>query len=152
MSAGGGVDEFRRHPQLVGLMLNGARQHVADVEILGDLPRVDGLAFVSQGRVARDDQEVLVAREIGDDVFGHSVGEAARLFIAAQIVERQDGDRRRGDGGGSVGVEEMPGARHNPQQRGDPRRQKREPRAPFRLRRLRRRRGLRLAGTPTCSE
>ena len=92
-------------------MLNGACQHVADVEVLGDLPRVDRLALVSHGRVARDDQEVLVAREVGDDVFGHAVGEAARLFVAAQIVERQDGDRRRRDRRGSVGAEEMPSAR-----------------------------------------
>jgi hypothetical protein len=76
-------------------MLNGARQHVADVEILGDLSCVDGLAFVGHGRVARDDQKVLEVREIGDDVFGHPVGEAARLFVAAQIVKRQDRDRRR---------------------------------------------------------
>ena len=71
------------------------------------------IAFVSHGRVARDDQEVLVASKIGDDVFGHPVREAARLFVAPQIVERQDGNRRLSGQRGSGGAEEMPSNRRD---------------------------------------
>ena len=107
-------------------MLNGAREKVADVEVLRDLSGIDGLSLVGHGRIARDDHKVFVAREIGDDVFGHAVGEAARLFVAAQIVERQNRDRRRRQRG-PAGAKEMPGAARDHDERRDPRSQKREP-------------------------
>ena len=46
-------------------------------------------ALVGEARIARDDEQPFDARQSGDDVFDHPVGEILLLRIAAQIGERQ---------------------------------------------------------------
>ncbi|NJM90861.1 MAG: hypothetical protein HC863_00805 [Myxococcales bacterium] len=53
------VDKLSRGPNLRALPSDGAIQHVADTEILGDLPHIDSLAPVDFGRVAGDDIELV---------------------------------------------------------------------------------------------
>ena len=50
-------------------------------------------AFVLHGRGARDDAEVAILGERGDEFVGHAVGEIVLGRIAGEIVERKDGDR-----------------------------------------------------------
>src|SRR5580700_5740245 len=40
------------------------------------------------------DVHVSIAREVGDDVFRKSVGQPPRRFVAGNVHERQDGERR----------------------------------------------------------
>ena len=72
------------------LTLDGALQHVANIERRADLPDVHGLAFVDFDRVAGDDLEFGKTRKISDDVLGNAVGKPAGTLLAADIVERQD--------------------------------------------------------------
>ncbi len=55
-----------------------------------------GIALLSRnakGRVARHDKEILVARQLRDDVVCHSFGEIAAALVGADRAERQNGDR-----------------------------------------------------------
>src|SRR5262249_48916095 len=70
-----------------------AFQKMADAEIPGDRAYIGGLALVGKGRVAGDDEQPGIAREIGDQVLGQAIGEGFLLRIAAHIGEWQDGDR-----------------------------------------------------------
>ena len=71
-----------------------AFEHVADAELPGDLPHVDGAALVDEGGIAGDHREGLEAAERGDDVLDDAVGEIFLLGIAAHVLERQHGERR----------------------------------------------------------
>ena len=63
-----GIDELGvdAHPVLVPL--HRAFEHVANAELLADLLGVNALALVGEGRVARDDEAVADARQIGGEV------------------------------------------------------------------------------------
>jgi len=52
------------------------------------------LPFVRKTRIAGDDEQPPYARECGDDLLDHAVGEIFLLGVAAHILEGQDGDRR----------------------------------------------------------
>ena len=54
--AGFGVEQLHVDAHSCGLALHAALQDVADVELAPDRPHVDGLAFVSEGRAAADDE------------------------------------------------------------------------------------------------
>jgi hypothetical protein len=49
---------------------------------------------VHEGRVARDDEQVAEARQLGDDVLSEAVREKLLLRIAAHVDQRQHGDGR----------------------------------------------------------
>ena len=78
-------------------LAHAAFEHVAHAELAADLLHVNRPALVGEARIARDDEQPAHARQGGDDVVHHAVGEIVLLRIAAQVVERQDGD------GGLVG-------------------------------------------------
>ena len=94
-----GLDQLRRHADLLVVFLDRALQHVADIQCLADRPDIDRLAGVGRGGVARHDVQVTVAGQIRDDVFGHPGRQAPRRIVAAKIVERQHGDRGLADSG-----------------------------------------------------
>jgi hypothetical protein len=52
------------------------------------------LALEGEGRITRDDEEPLDAREACDDVFDHTIGEIFLLRIAAHVLEGQHSNRR----------------------------------------------------------
>ena len=87
------VDELRvdAHPVLIAL--HRAFEHIAHAKLLADLLGVDALALVGEGGVARDDEAVADAREIGGEVLGDAVGEIVLGRIAGEIGEGQHHDR-----------------------------------------------------------
>ena len=125
MRAGLGVDELRGDAHAVARLAHAAFEHIADAELASDLPHVDRLALVGEARIARDHEQPFDARQAGDDVLDHAVGEILLLRIAAHVLERQ------------TAIEGLSGSAScgEASRRAAPRR-----------------RGLRLAGTPTCSE
>ena len=58
-----------------------------------DLLGVDALALVGEGGVARDDEAIADARQIGGEVFGDAVGEIVLGRIGREICERQHDER-----------------------------------------------------------
>ena len=56
MTAALGVDELRIDAHLVLIALHRTFQHIANAELLADLPGVGVLALESEGGVARDDE------------------------------------------------------------------------------------------------
>jgi hypothetical protein len=54
MIAGFSVDELHIDAHAVAAALNAALEDIADVQLAADLLQVDGLAFVSESRVAPD--------------------------------------------------------------------------------------------------
>jgi hypothetical protein len=71
-----------------------ADQKVTGVERLAGFALVEVRIGERGGRVARDDGEPAVARQEPDEILHHAVAEIRVLRVAAEILERQDGDRR----------------------------------------------------------
>ena len=93
MRRGRSVDELPGDAHPVRRLAHAAFQHVAHAQFAADLPHVDRAALVGEAGVARDDEQPAHARQRRDDVLHHAVGEVLLLGIAAQVQERQDGDR-----------------------------------------------------------
>src|SRR5262244_2828053 len=55
---------------------------------------IDVLALVGEGRIAGDYEQPANAREGGDDLLDHAVGEIFLFRVTAEIVERQHRERR----------------------------------------------------------
>ena len=91
---GFGLDQLAGHAHMVAGPAHAALEHVAHAEVTADGLHVDRLALVDECRVARDHEQPLDARQSGDDLRDHPVGEILLLSITAQIVKRQHGDRR----------------------------------------------------------
>jgi hypothetical protein len=89
-----GVDELHVDAHAGAAALDAAFEDVADVQVAADLPQIDGLAFVGEGRVAPDDKRASNARKIGGQALGDPVDEMILLRITAEIGERQDDDRQ----------------------------------------------------------
>ena len=75
-------------------LAHAAFDDVVNTEGLGHLLHIHRLALVDEGRVARDDQQIAEARQLGDDVLGQSVGEEILVRFAAHIGEGQHRDRQ----------------------------------------------------------
>jgi hypothetical protein len=89
------VDQLRGEADAIGRLAHAALQHVAHAEIAGDLPHVNRPVLVDEGRVAGDDEQPPEARQRGDDVLDHAVGEVLLVGVIRQVGERQHGNRSR---------------------------------------------------------
>ena len=94
MGAGRRIDELAGDAHAVRGLAHAAFEHVAHAELAADLPHVDGAALVGEARIAGDHEQPANARQRGDDVLDHAVGEILLLGVAAHVLERQHGDRR----------------------------------------------------------
>src|SRR6516225_9742917 len=83
---------MRTHPP--ARFAHRAFEHVAHTKLAPDLFHIDGLALVSEARIARDHEQPADAGKLGDDLLDHAVCEVFLVGIAAQILERQYRDRR----------------------------------------------------------
>src|SRR6516164_4386652 len=88
------VDQLRSNPNATGRLAHWAFEDVAHAKLVPDPRYVDGLAFVRKARIASDDEQPADARERGDDLLDHAVGEIFLFRVAAHIREGQDRDRR----------------------------------------------------------
>ena len=93
MAAGRCIDELSGNAHAVRRLADAAFQHVAHAQFAADLLHIDRPALVGEARIARDDEQPADARQGRDDVLDDAVGEIVLLGVAAQIHERQDGDR-----------------------------------------------------------
>jgi hypothetical protein len=89
-----GVDKLAGNAHPVAGLAHASFQHVAHAELATDLPHIDRLALVGEGRVARDDIQLRQLRKISDDVFANTVGKILLFGISAHICEGKNGDRR----------------------------------------------------------
>ena len=89
-----GLDQLGGDAQAIASLAHAAFQDIAHAEFASHLPDVDGLALVDEARIAGDDEQPFDARQPGDDVLDHAVGEIFLLRVAAHVLERQHGDRR----------------------------------------------------------
>jgi hypothetical protein len=89
MVAALGVDELRTDAHPVAAALHGTFQHIAHAEFAADLPEIDMLSLVGEGRVATDHQHAAHARQVGGQAFGHAIDEIFLLGIATYVCEGQ---------------------------------------------------------------
>src|ERR1700687_1423381 len=96
MSAALGVDQLNVYPHPVAVALHASFERVADTQVPPDLLHVEGLALISKGGVARNDEAALQARQVGGEVFRETVREIVLRRVFAEVVERQHDDRQAG--------------------------------------------------------
>jgi hypothetical protein len=122
---------LRVDPHAILVALDRAFEHVADAKLLADLFGVDRLALVGEGRVARDDEAVVQARQFGCQIFGDPVGEIVLRRTAREIGERQNDDGQMRGFSGAVRSQEMPSDGGDHDERDDPGDERREHRTLF---------------------
>src|SRR3954452_3701489 len=93
MRAAFGLDQLGADPYALARLANASLQHISHAQVAPRLFGVYGPTLVGKARIVRDDEQPFDAGEPSDDVFHHSVGEVVLLRIAAQVLERQKGDR-----------------------------------------------------------
>ena len=99
-----GIDQLCRHADLTLRPLDLSLQHIAYAKLAADLLCFDRPVPVRESGVARDDEHVRDAREIGREISGDTVGKILLFRIVAQVQKRQHDNRwterlrgRRGD-------------------------------------------------------
>jgi hypothetical protein len=97
MRAGLAVDELAGDANLAAGLADAAFEDVAHTQFMPDLLDVNGAALIGKRAVPGDHKKRFEARERGDDVLDHAVGEVFLIGIAAHVGERQHRD------GGLVG-------------------------------------------------
>jgi len=70
-----------------------AFEHVADAQLAPDLFHIDGLPFVGEARITGDHEQPPDARECGDYLLDHAIGEIFLLRVAAHIGKGQHRNR-----------------------------------------------------------
>jgi hypothetical protein len=88
------VNQLSGDADSIGAFAHRAFEHVPNAQFAADPLHVDVLALVGEARIAGEDGQPADAGEGGDDLLDNAVGEIFLLRIAAQIVERQDRERR----------------------------------------------------------
>jgi hypothetical protein len=94
MPTGFRLDQLGCDPYAAGCLSYAAFERVADTEFATHFANIWRLAFVSEARIAGDDEEPTDARKAGDDVLDHAIAEIVLLDVAAHILKWQHGDRR----------------------------------------------------------
>ena len=94
-----GVDELDIDAHAVSAALDAALEDIANVQLAPDLFQIDGLALVSEGSVAPDNERASNARKIGRQALRDPVDEMLLLRVASDVGERQD-DHREARGSG----------------------------------------------------
>ena len=86
-------DELADDAQTVAGLAHASFQDIAYAELAPNLTHVDRSPFVGEGRVARDHEQGLAARQAGDDFLDQAVDEILLLGIAAHVLKGQHGNR-----------------------------------------------------------
>ena len=92
MGGAGDIDKLGVDANTVAGLLNAALQSIANIQLLPDLFYIHCLALIEKNGVAGDNQQIIVTRQIGNDVVGNAVAEILLLGITAKILERQNGN------------------------------------------------------------
>src|SRR3982075_1192199 len=94
MCAGRSLNQLTGNTHPPAGLSDASFQHVAHAKLPPDLFDVDRVSLVREARIPGDYEQGVEARQCGDDVLDHAVGEVFLLGIAAHVLERQDGDGR----------------------------------------------------------
>ena len=88
------IDQLRVDPDLVAGTPDAALEHIPHPKFAADLLGVHVLVFVREGSVARDDQNVVQAGQVGCQIVGNAVSEVLLIATFAEIGKGQDDDRQ----------------------------------------------------------
>jgi hypothetical protein len=91
---GGSVDELAGDADTLASPAHGTLQDVTDSQLRGGRPDVDGAPFEHESRCARHDEQPVEASERRREILDETIRKMIILWIAAQIVERHDRQRR----------------------------------------------------------
>src|SRR4051794_37048199 len=94
MCASSGFNELAGYTKLAAGLSDTSFQHIADAKLASNLLDIDGLAFVSEARIPRDDKQGLEPRQRGDDVVDHPVSKVLLLRVSAHVLKRQNRNGR----------------------------------------------------------
>src|SRR5881392_3950334 len=93
MTVIGTIYQLRGNPYATGSFANAAFEHMAHIELTGDLSHIHLFAFEGERSVTRHHVQRRNVAQIGDDIFADSIAEIFLLGVAAHIRERQNADR-----------------------------------------------------------
>ena len=88
------LDQLRADTQSLRCAANAPAQQIAHAKLAADRAHVGRPILVDKGGISRDDEQPFDARQSGDQVFRHAIGEMLLIRLVAQILEGQHGDRR----------------------------------------------------------
>ncbi|MNE31896.1 hypothetical protein D3C80_1254860 [compost metagenome] len=91
--AGTGFDQLAGNAHALAGLAHAAFEHVAHAKGLADPLHIDTLALEGKAGVAGDHEQPADARQRGDDVLDHAIGEIVLVRVTAQVLERQHGNR-----------------------------------------------------------
>jgi len=83
MSAGVDVVNLDLNADSIADPLDAALQDVTNIQFSADLLQIDASAFIGESGVARDHEELVVARQIAAEVRGHRIGKRLKLPISS---------------------------------------------------------------------
>ena len=102
--AGLRADKLSGDAQAISRAAQAATEDAGGVEFAADLRSGDGLVAIGQHGGSRKNLQLLDLRELGDDVFGHTIAEVFVVFAVAEIFKIEDRDGLvRNDCSGLVG-------------------------------------------------
>ena len=81
------IDKLSIDANRIASASHAALEDILDPEILSDFLHLGRLVLIGKGRVARDHEQTINFRKVGDQIFGDAVGEMLLLGIVAQIGE-----------------------------------------------------------------
>src|ERR1700722_19425677 len=87
------VDKLNSDPDAIGRFAYASFNNVVDTEFPRNLLRLNGLALMYKNCITRDHEQLTETRQLGDDVLSQAVRQKLLLRIAADIDERQHGNR-----------------------------------------------------------
>ena len=93
MLTGNGIDQLRGDANAVAGLSDRTLENNAHAKRLADLADIDRPSAKNERGVSRDNEQRLVAGQLGYDVLGDPVGEELLLGVARHVRERQHGDR-----------------------------------------------------------
>ena len=94
MRSGARVDQLTGYADPIGALAHRTLEHIPNTQFAAEPLHIDVLPLVGEARIAGDDGKPADPREGGGDLLDHPVGEILLLQVTAEIVERQDRQRR----------------------------------------------------------
>ena len=83
------VDELNRHAHPVADLADASFHEVLGAKLFGDFAHIHRAILVNEAGIARDDEQLVVARQFRDDVLRQAVGKKFLLGVATHVVEWQ---------------------------------------------------------------
>ena len=88
----GAIEQLHGDADLVVFADDGALEDAVDTQFMGDLGQVFLCALVLHDGGMGDDAEGLDAGKLGDEFFGHAVGEEVLGGVSGEVLQGENGD------------------------------------------------------------